>query len=213
MLFHTDAAVTAQAEAKSVGGDRADCSLTCDFRNRAGKLIQKDRPYLRASVVLSDRPAALSAEAGEVPSEWTEFSYPEGGMVYHGPAFRGVTAVSLRPDGGWGRIAAPPLRDLTGPARVEGWNIPSNVLDAALYACGIHLWLHGDGAISLPRSIASLRLGRQPRDGETCLCRVFCRGIAADGAEYDFTVLGEDGAVVLQARGYRKVILTRGGDA
>jgi NAD(P)-dependent dehydrogenase (short-subunit alcohol dehydrogenase family) len=60
MLFHTDAAVTAQAEAKFVGGDRADCSLTCDFRNRAGKLIQKDRPYLRASVVLSDRPTGRS---------------------------------------------------------------------------------------------------------------------------------------------------------
>jgi hypothetical protein len=112
--------------------------------------------------------------------------------------------------GGWGRIVSLPLRNLTGASREAGWTVPSCVLDAALYACGIHLWVHGQGAISLPKSIARLRIGRPPREGETCLVYFICREIAADSACYDFTVIGQDRAVIVQAEGYHKVILARG---
>ena len=79
-----------------------------------------------------------------------------------------------------------------------------------MYACGIHVWAHGDGAVSLPKAIDLLQLGRPPLEGETCLVHFVCHEITAGAACYDFTVIGADRAVIMQARGYRKVILVRG---
>jgi hypothetical protein len=213
MLFHSETPVIAQATASLADGNTADCRLACDFRNRAGGLIQKDRPYLQATVELAATPHSakppLPHDTSNIP--WTEFSYPDGGMVYHGPALRGVNATAFNEAGGWGRIAALPLRGLVGQTRVSNWTVPSCVLDAALYACGVHLWVHGQGAISLPKQIDHLQLGRAAREGETCLVSFLCREITSDAAIYDFTLVGQDGELIAQARGYRKVILARGG--
>jgi hypothetical protein len=183
--------------------------LTCDFRNRAGEMVHKDRPYLQATVEVAGKVTQVKPELPPTPHAWTDFSYPEGAPVYHGPAFRGVTATAFDQQGGWGRIASLRLEDLVGPARAAGWMIPSAVLDAALYACGVHLYAHGEGAISLPKAIDQLRLGRKPRTGETCLVWFVCQEITRDSACYDFTVVGQDGSLIVAAEGYRKVILGR----
>jgi hypothetical protein len=211
LLFHTDRAVTAMVHATAESNGAIDCRLTCDFRNRNGGLIQKDRPYLRATVEIGAGQSNAANVVAAPPASWTDFTYPDDSAVYHGPAFRGVNGIACDRAGGWGRIAARPLSELVGPQRAAEWTIPSCVLDAALYACGIHLWMHGQGAISLPNSIGRLRLGRSPRDGETCLVRFVCREIANDAAGYEFTVVGEDGALIVAAEDYRKVILARGG--
>jgi hypothetical protein len=164
---------------------------------------------LRANVEVSAMRTVAAPALPAPPSVWSPFAYPEGAPVYHGPVFRGVTGVALDRAGGWGRIASLPLVDLVGPSRVAGWVIPSAVLDAALYACGIHLWTHGQGAVSLPRAIGQLRLGRMPQAGENCLVHFTCREIAKDSACYDFTVVGADGALIVAAENYRKVILGR----
>ena len=109
---------------------------------------------------------------------------------------------------GTSRIAALPLSDLVGSARVSGWSIPSCVLDAGMYACAMHLWWFSGNAIALPRRIADLRLHRQPRDGETCHVNFICLDFAA--GDYDFDVVGEDGSLIVQARGYGHVIFARG---
>jgi NAD(P)-dependent dehydrogenase (short-subunit alcohol dehydrogenase family) len=212
LAFHTERAVTAQARATSAADGTVSAELTCDFRNRAGGLIQKDRPYLRASVDVAPAPMQWKSDLPGKPaaSQWTNFSYPDGAMVYHGPAFRGLNGTCFDRQGGWGRIAALPLADMVGAERAGQWRIPSCVLDAALYACGCHLWVHGERAISLPKQIEQLRIGKPPREGETCLVYFKCREITADAAVYDFDVVDEGGAVVLKARGYRKVILARG---
>jgi hypothetical protein len=210
LQFHSEQPLTAQVRAEVVEAGLAICTLTCDFRNRAGGLVQQARPYLQATAILADRPAALSTPMPALPRDWAPFAYPDDAAVYHGPAFRGVTDVALGSQGGWTRIRALPLSELTGRGRREGWTVPSCVLDAALYACGIHLWLHGQGAVSLPQSIGQLQLGRAPRDGETCYVQVVCREIAQQNATYDFTVWAEDGAVLMRAENYGKVILTRG---
>ncbi len=211
LMFHTDRPVTAQVRAVAQADGTIDCQLTCDFRNRAGGLMQKDRPYLRASVEVADGPLGLTADMPSAPNAWTDFAYPDDAPVYHGPAFRGVTGTNFDRRSGRGRIVSLPLEDLVGASRVEGWSIPSCVLDAAFYACGIHLWVHGGQAVSLPRAIDRLQLGRPARAGETCLVVFVCREIADTTACYDFTVVGEDRAVIVAAQGYRKVILARGG--
>jgi len=127
--------------------------------------------------------------------------------------FAAANGTNFNAEGGWGRVLSLPMRDLVGDDRTRNWTVPSCVLDAALYACGIHLWLYGDRAISLPRSIERLELGRTPRQGEVCTVHVAAREISKDSAWYDFTVLGDDRAVLIRATGYRKVILARGGPA
>jgi NAD(P)-dependent dehydrogenase (short-subunit alcohol dehydrogenase family) len=211
LLFHTDRPVTASARAVAGANGTFDCRLTCDFRNRGGGLIQKDRPYLRATAETGDTRSNEIVGLEDPPSGFTDFTYPDDSAVYHGPALRGATGIACNRAGGWGRIASLPLADLVGASRADRWTIPSCVLDNALYACGIHLWMHGEGAISLPKSIGRLRFGRAPRAGESCLVRFVCRDIAVDAARYDFTVVGDDGALIVAAEDYRKVILTRGG--
>ena len=173
--------------------------------------MQKDRPYLRADVEVSEGPVGRTAALPALPDAWTDFSYPDDAQIYHGHVFRGVTGTHFDRETGWGRIASLSLEELVGESRVVGWTVPSCVLDAAFYACGIHLWVHGGQAVSLPRAIDRMQLGRPARAGETCLVYFVCREIADRSACYDFTVVGEDCGILVAAQGYRKVILARGG--
>ena len=139
--------------------------------------------------------------------EWQEFSYPNEAPIYHGPVFRGMKGGWCGPRTGTAKVLALPLVDLVGQSRVRGWTIPSCLLDSSMYACAMHLWAFAGNAIALPRRIADLRLGRRPRDGETCLVHFVCLDLAA--GIYDFDVVGEDGTIVMQARGYGHVIFAR----
>ncbi|PQO29748.1 type I polyketide synthase [Bremerella cremea] len=213
LVFHTDNLQTAQARASMQGEDVAHVRWTCDFRNRTGGLIQKDRLYLEAEAEVADGPANITFSLPAFPTEWHAVQYPEDSAIYHGQPFRCLENISCDATSGWGHILAQPLVDLTGEAKREGWIIPSCVLDSALYACGCHLYLHGQQAVSLPRRIAHLELGRVPADGENCYVHFTCREIAEKSALYDMIVVGQDGTVILKATGYEKVILMRGGVA
>ena len=74
-----------------------------------------------------------------------------------------------------------------------------------MYSCAMHLWFFSGNAIALPRRIADLRLGRPPRDGEMCQVHFVCLDSAT--GDYDFDVVGDDGTMIMQARGYGHVIL------
>ncbi|PQO42355.1 type I polyketide synthase [Blastopirellula marina] len=211
LVFHTDNPQTAQARAQLTSDNIAHVRWTCDFRNRTGGLIQKDRRYLEANAQLADAPAEIAVTLPAFPTEWHAVQYPEDSAIYHGEPFRCLKNISCDTPGGWGHIVAQPLVDLTGPAKQDGWIVPSCVLDSALYACGCHLYLHGKQAVSLPRKIAHLELGRVPQDGENCYVHFTCREIAEKSALYDMLVVGQDGTAILRATGYEKVILMRGG--
>ncbi len=213
LLFHTDQPVVAKVRATPRPDGNFDCELTCDFRNRAGGLIKPDRLYLRATVVVSAEPLALTSPLPAMPplNSWREIAYPDHTQIYHGGPFRGVTAAYCYADAeGWGLISALPLEDLTGPGRAARWTVPSVVLDSCVYACGLHLWARGGNTIALPRGIEHLDLGRAPRDGERCILYCVCHSLAAERPCYDFEVVGEDGATLLQARGYYKVSFGKG---
>ncbi|MBA2117371.1 type I polyketide synthase [Bremerella alba] len=210
LVFHTDNPQTAQARGQMIDDQLVQCRWTCDFRNRTGGLIQKDRLYLEAKAVVAEAPSTLTTTLPTFPTEWHAVAYPEDSAIYHGQPFRCLKAISCEATHGWGHILAQPLVDLTGESKRDGWLIPSCVLDSALYACGCHLYLHGEGAVSLPRKIELLELGRAAHDGENCYVHFTCRNIAEKSALYDMVVVGQDGGVILKATGYEKVILMRG---
>jgi hypothetical protein len=181
--------------------------LTCDFHNRSGKLIQANRPYLHGVVELGTQPPRLNETCPTPPDTWRAFQYEDDHLIYHGPCLRGVTATTFDDREGWAKLVALPLQGLAGQRPAARWIVPSTLLDAAFYACGIHVWFHGGQAISLPRGIRELRLGRPMRSHEQCLVRFFCRRLEGDSAEYDFTIYGEDGEAIVAVLGYQKVLL------
>jgi len=212
LLFHAGRPVTAQTQAVRQPTGVYACVLTNDFLNRSGGLIQKARPYLKAEVRVGDGsvPVPVVETFASAPAVFTDVSYPEDAAIWHGAPFRCLTGVQCDRDGGWGRLVSLPLADLTGREPTADWTVPSCVLDAALFACGVHLYLHGHGAVSLPKAIDHLQFGRAARDGEQCLVHFACRELTVDSACYDFTLMGDDGQLIAAAQGYRKVILTRG---
>lgn len=131
-----------------------------------------------------------------------------GGLVFHGPTLRCLQQVSLHAEGAWGRILAPPPTDL-GEGRGPDWVLPAAVLDACLVACGV--FANQQLKVrQLPDAFERLRIGRLPRTGETCTVSVSLRGRQERNTCFDFTLVGDDGAVILDAEGHRCIILSAG---
>jgi NAD(P)-dependent dehydrogenase (short-subunit alcohol dehydrogenase family) len=207
LRFHSDEMQTARIHA-AAKEDATHCDFTCDFYNRKGQLLLKDKPYLKADVELAKESRPLSAEMPPEPSGWTLCWYPESELViYHGPVFRCLREFAVEGDEGWGKIVAPPASDLGGKRQGGRWVLPAALLDACFFSCGVVLWWHLRGVVAIPDGIGAVKLGRSPKPGEVCLVHITSRGREGKLALFDFTVFGEDGGVVLQVEGYRNVIV------
>jgi NAD(P)-dependent dehydrogenase (short-subunit alcohol dehydrogenase family)/acyl carrier protein len=209
LFFHTDRPVVARVTVPSIENELAEVRLTCDFLNRTGGLIQKDRLYLRAKAELAAVAKPLAVALPPLPTVWEPVPYPETSIMYHGAPFRCFEALSAIRTEGWAKLTALPLSGLVGSQRTAGWLLPSCVFDAAMFACGCHLWAHAERAVSLPKHIDRMQPGRLPRDGEACYVYFRNHEITGKTASYDFTIVGEDLGVILQVTGYHKVILMR----
>ena len=124
---------------------------------------------------------------------------------------QGIRGFALAEYSGWGQLVARPLSALGGHSAGRDWLVPATLIDAAFYACGIHLWAAIDEVVSLPESIAALRLGRMPADHEPCLVHFQLREIDERHAVYDFTIFGADRSTILVVEGYRSVMLRKPG--
>jgi hypothetical protein len=207
LRFHSDDPQTARIHATAKEGLIA-CDFTCDFYNRKGQLLLKDKPYLRSEVEIAKNGRSLSAPMPPEPAGWTLCWYPESELViYHGPPFRCLREFAVEGDEGWGKIVAPKPGELTGSRLGSRWVIPAALLDACFFSCGVVLWWNLRGVVAIPDGIESIQLGRSPRPGELCLVHITSRGREGKLALFDFTVFGEDGSVVLQVEGYRNVIV------
>ena len=85
-----------------------------------------------------------------------------------------------------------------------------SLLDGCFYASGVTLWFNENGAVSVPSRMERLTLGRQPKLGEACTVYVTNRGREDNFATYDFTLFGEDGAILLRVDGHTMVIVLEG---
>ncbi len=189
-----------------------ECQLCADFYGNHGKLIDPQRVYLKGVVDLADRPSAVPLPPWDPPpGDWSEMQYSDdrqgqdGRSVYHGPAFRCLTHVSLDPDGAWGRILAPSVTDVGG-TRASHWSLPAVALDACLVACGVYS-MKQLKIRQLPQGFDRLRIARLPRTGEMCTVRVKFRSRQEGGTCFDFTLCGDDGTAILDAEGHHGIIL------
>jgi hypothetical protein len=213
LRFFSDRPVPARARARFADGagandELADCDLVCDFVNRAGKVVEADRIYVRGQVELASRLAPLPSAPVNEPDSWFDIQYLDGLAMWHGPVFRCLRQASIEGSTQWGRITAEPITRMAGDRPDTGWIVAANVFDACLYACGVFVWFHTDGGVSVPESFEKIRLGRSPRAGEACRLRLEFRGQEEHFGRFDFTLFGDDGAVIWQVEGYRNVIVT-----
>ncbi|HSD51281.1 MAG TPA: SDR family oxidoreductase, partial [Candidatus Methylomirabilis sp.] len=212
LRFHSGQPLDARIRA-SLTDHGVECQLCADFYGQRGKLIDPQRVYLKGVVDLADRPTAVPLPPWDPPpGDQSEMQYGDerrgrdGSPVYHGPAFRCLTHVSLGPDRAWGRILAPPVTDIGG-TRASHWSLPAVALDACLVACGVfakkQLKIR-----QLPRGFDRLRIVRLPRTGEECTVRVNFRGREDRSMCFDFTLGGDDGTVILDVEGHHCTILS-----
>jgi hypothetical protein len=206
-LFHTDRTLEARVRTVRQDDGTFACELLSDFRNRADKLIKKDRLHLRAVAEVSAAPPALDIRMPEPPAAMHPFEFQNDGALYHGPTLHGVKAITFDAAGGWGQLVALSLARLGGGRTGRDWIVPATLLDAGFYVCGIHAWFHAGQVFSLPSSVERVQFGRMPRDNEDCLLTFECREIDPKQAVYNFTIFGEDRAAILHVRGHRVVML------
>lgn len=207
LRFLTDEVQTANVHAAHTADGNVQCDFTCDFHNRKGVLLLKDKPYLRAVVETGAAAKFESTPPGQ-PAEWTQCWYPEEDVViWHGMPFRCLQQIAVEGDEAWGRIVAPAMNNLAGPRAGSRWQIPTAALDSCFFACGIVLWWKHRGVVAIPDGIERLDLCRNPKEGENCIVHIKDRGRQENRALYDFTVFGEDGTPVFRVTGYRNVIV------
>ena len=212
LRFYTDRLTTARVRGR-IAGQSISCELSSDFFTRSGKLVQADRPYMRANVLLSQRPVPLSTKHPSPPKDpFPQFNYPENVVLYHGEVFRALRAIEVYDDHAWSRIVALDTRDLSGPRNGDTWIVPSSAIDAAFYTCGVHVRETLPGIAKIPKSIDRMSLGRFPRTGEQLLALATCREMSESHAVYDFTIFGDDGTAIVQVEGYHGVFIPRGRD-
>lgn len=195
-------------------GSEIECQLTSDVRNRKGDVLMRDKPHLRGIVDVAPASTATSRLAPLVtakppvdPAKWDRCFYTENIVIYHGPVFRCLRALTVDGRHGWGRIVALPMPEIAGTRSADGWLLNPSLLDACLYACGSFFWIMNRGIIAVPDGFDELRLGRFPRPNEKCLIAMLDRGRQEDRTFYDFTLTGENGDTLVNVTGYRNKIV------
>ncbi len=205
--FFTDEPVDVRVTAETVP-EGIHCRLTSDFRNRRGQIVQKDRLHFSGLVEAARAPAPLEGRLPPRPVDWFDIAYPPAGApMFHGSPLRLLRRASVNETTAMGEIHLPRTNDLVGRRDPRGWLTPSAAIDACLYACGVYVWVYAGQAIAVPQGLLELRLGRPGRPGEATVVHLSCRNLEQAAAAFDFTLFGDDGAVIFQARQYRCHVL------
>ena len=185
--------------------------LVADFHNSKGKLLQKDRPYLRGVVETASSPLVFEAAKPVVQSgdelEWTDVWYEDEIVIYHGPAFRYVRQMAADEEMGYARIQVPDFGEIAGRRTGTNWVISPALVDACLYAASTYMWYVMKGVVAIPHGIHAIHLGREPHIGEMCYAEIRFRKADEKRGLFDITLFGDDDQVVLQVEGYENVIV------
>jgi NAD(P)-dependent dehydrogenase (short-subunit alcohol dehydrogenase family) len=188
------------------------CRLLTEQRDRRGRLIDANRLHVEGLVPAARDVSPLTAEKpGIPPLGWFPHTYPDDGLLYHGPGFRCLKAGAYQYDGGWGQLVAPSAAELAAARGGEGWIVPISLLDGCLVVCGSFVYVFFGGIVEVPYEFGRLRIARLPRAGETCVVRMLFRGRDERHSNFDFVLYGENDEPLLKVDGYRTIRVGAGG--
>ncbi len=207
LRFFTDRAQLAKVAINPQTDDGVECRLLADMLTRQGRLVMSDRECVRGTVtaarsVVPPIVTPPSLQNSSTIAERVRYA-PAGASFYLGPSMRALKRIAVVERDAWGELIAPALSELAGMQRpVDGWIVPSALIDGCLYASGLLAW-HALGPRStLPAGIGRLTLFRQPDTGEACRVHVRLTG-SDDAPSFDFDVFGCNGEAILSASDYR----------
>ncbi len=207
LRFFTDAQISARVE-QSVSAGLTEYQLVADFHNRRGQLVQANRVHMTGKVRKAKMPAGnVNRQAPAAESYKPAWYFDESALLYHGPCFRCLKSSSMGDHEGWSVLQPTPEAEFGGPHRKGPWQIPAPLLDAALFSCGIYVYVQRPQAFTVPLSIDNLRIQRSPLDAELCQCHFNVREVREENACFDFQIRGATGDLILQAKGYHAAIV------
>ncbi len=210
MRFYTDRISTVRVTAVA-GPEGVECVVSSDFFNRAGNLVQANRPYMKATVDFGDNARTLAAQ--QPPTDKCqlekEFNYPDDIVLFHGEVFRALQATEVDADHVLAHILALDPEKLGGARKGLQWFIPPSVIDAAFYTCGVHVRKTKPDIAQIPKTIGRLQIGRFPHTNERLLTFATCRQLNESHAIYDFTIFGEDRSVIVMVDSYQGAFVPR----
>jgi NAD(P)-dependent dehydrogenase (short-subunit alcohol dehydrogenase family) len=184
------------------GGVR--CDLIGPFYNSQGELVEKDRVYVSGLVELGESaPQVDPIVPGKPVYDWFPFIYPEGMDIYHGSPFRTLQKIDFQHGGGRAIVAGRPRNELIGDRPGGGMLVSAAALDGCMVACGAFGYAMLERSIALPLGMEHYQQVRLPKDGEQCTARFFLRDATRENSLYDIMLLGEEGDVIFDAKGYR----------
>lgn len=205
--FPSDDPVVATVVTES-HSNRITCRLVAPFVNSKGILVQSERIYSTGIVEIGNNVAVPTGTIPEIPSDiWHPIRYVnEKSLMYHGPVFQQSVEALFTDSGVWDRIVVRPLSEIAGRAAkgrgANGWMIHPGTVDACLYICGVCVWLDTKGAIGLPKSLKTFRLGRLPKDGEQVTAYVHYTHGNENEAYFDVVCCGESDSVLFTLHDY-----------
>ncbi len=206
LRFFDDERKEVRLETTNANSSETSVELKADFNARNGKLVEANRLYMRAAVLTSKAQSVLGwPQIQPADLTWKDAGYPPvDAPFFVGPAFRVLKRIALEGDKAFGIIQAPSLIELAGNKRdVTGWRTPSAILDACLFATGVLAWNHVRPGINLPVRFDEIMIHTIPKPGESCWLETRCVDFDNRAANFNFSLWGSDGKLVLEAIGYR----------
>jgi acyl transferase domain-containing protein/NADP-dependent 3-hydroxy acid dehydrogenase YdfG len=182
-------------------------SLVADFKNSKGKLLLKDKPYLKGIVQTSHSPALLTGTKPAVTEQWHESHYDKNAPIVHGPTFQCIKQMTFADETGYALIEGPSNDALETNRTGNNWITQPALLDACLFSASAITWLIRNGVVAIPHGIESVHFSRQANPGEMCLAEIKTGNIDGKHGTFDITLFGEAGDVILKVLGYKNIII------
>ena len=190
-----------------------NASLQSDFYSRDGKLIDRDRIHMTASIRKTPTRSLLNwkRETSEaLQFDWQKASYPgKEKLFYVGREFQVLTHFHLLPGRGFGLIRTPAKSELAGnDCDVLGWLTPSAVIDACLFCTGILNWEQVRPSVALPVGIKKLMLHREPMPNQVLFLETRLKTSNKQNCWFDFCLWSNRDEIVLEAIDYQTAWVT-----
>ena len=183
------------------------CEVVAPFANSRGDVMHEDRVYSSAIVNFGQTPQIDPIDPGQPIFGWSPFYYPEQLVIAHGQPMQCLHQLDYKHGGGRAKINSGSVQQVLGNRSPLNMKIASLVLDGSMVCSGFYGFCMMETTVGLPHAIESYRQVRLPRDFEVCTLRFFFREANQVGELYDFLLLGDDGTVILDVKGYQSALV------